>query len=312
MTRSHPFYLTVFFCLLGACQAASAESQLRRAAQDEDTRAIQQPDVQEIRGGNPVVDPLPWYAFFNGTRECSAVLVHADIAITTASCVRNANNEIDPPKAIRVGSLNRTSGGTVVNVTQAIVHPDYKAVTGPGNIAVLKLKSALTNTVALMNEDPLVPLSGTDVVFMTGLGKTDNARFPTSLQGLYTFYLEDCYSTVPFYDPIYHVCTQANPSSFGGCEGDAGSPLVMPSSRTLVALHGFADDVCEKQTVNGNTRISTYAGWVKEQICDISATKPSYCTSTKDGCLLTNILDEVSNTFTGAFSKLSSVFRGGA
>ena len=174
------------------------------------------------------------------------------------------------------------------------------------------VKSALTNTVALMNEDPLVPLSGTDVVFMTGLGKTDNARFPTSLQGLYTFYLEDCYSTVPFYDPIYHVCTQANPSSFGGCEGDAGSPLVMPSSRTLVALHGFADDVCEKQTVNGNTRISTYAGWVKEQICDISATKPSYCTSTKDGCLLTNILDEVSNTFTGAFSKLSSVFRGGA
>lgn len=291
----------VFLLLLAVFEVGNAEAtsnQLRRATEEEaldpgEVAPAVPSDISRIRGGFDVANPLPWLGVFDDTILCGCVLVHSDIVVTTANCL----NDNGFPSAVRIGSLQRDSGGTVVNIIGGLIHPDWTGDPAQGNdVAVLRLETALTNTVALLNEDPHVPFDGNDELFMAGFGLIDNTNFPTTLQGLFLNNVENCFERAPpVYNPVFHFCGDASATQ-GTCAGDSGIPIIIPGTRLMVGLNSFSDQNCELQSIDVYTRISSYSIWIKKYICDYSNNPPASCDEyTSDPCLW----DFVIGTVTG-------------
>lgn len=294
MNRTNICRSTVVLSLLLGLFQGSLASELKQGQENEDEsaalvpiRVLEEEEDQGIRDGFDVETAIPWFVYMDDVSRCSGALVHADIIITTATCL-----SVGVPGKVRVGSLKPGEGGVLVEVQGAIIHPDYTGFLGPADIAVLKLKTPLTNTVALMNEEALVPLSGSDLLFMAGLGLTVPNSMPnalaTTLQGMFTYYVEDCFTRADNfpYNPIYHICSQARPSS--SCAGDGGSPLVMAGTRVVVALE-FASNPVNGNDCDGTadtnffTRMSSYTPWVKSTTCTLSDNPPaSFCAEDDD------------------------------
>lgn len=281
------------FLLAFANTGNAAKTQLRRDLADSD-KAPAKNDIGRIRGGFTLVDSFSWLGVFDDTIVCGAVLVHGDIALTTANCVDEAL-----PQALRFGSVNRTSGGTVAKVLRGVIHPDYNGdPTGGADIAVLQLDNVLTNTVAIINEDPSVPFDGSDSLFMAGWGLINDTAFAMSLQGLFLQNIENCFARAPpVYNPVFHFCGDASPTA-GTCPGDSGIPILVPGTRLAVGLNSFSDRPCETQTIDVYTRLSSYSIWIKKMVCDMSADPPAACAEyAKDICLFNEIFSWVSGIF---------------
>lgn len=283
--KQHSYFLSLaLVVILGLVQLKPVEAHVRRAEatdsipEDDGALAPKPDDIESIRGGFPIGREIPWFAFYNDIKNCGGALVHADMVVTTATCIENGAR----PNFVRIGSLFTNTGGEVVSVEKGIIHPDWTGdVLKGSDIAILKLDRTVTNTVALLNEDPRVPLAGTDLMFLLGNGLINNSTFSASLQGLFLFYAENCFGLVNEYNPIFHICLAAS-SKEGACAGDGGGPAVLSGTRLLVGLSSFTNNFCESQSVNGYTRISSYASWVKDKICEESASPPSYCDKDED------------------------------
>lgn len=286
----HQSALVLLLAFLNGVNAAGRH--LRRLKSGNETTPV---PLGRIRGGFDMDAPFSWLGVFNDTRVCGVVLVHADIVLTSATCVEDTGF----PGYVRLGSLDRDTGGTVARIVQGKINPDYNGNPADGaDIAVMKLENTLTNTVALMNEDPRVPFDGEDSFFMAGYGKVNDDTYRNNLQGLFLNNVENCFDRAPqFYNPVYHICGDANPAN-GTCEGDAGIPILIPGTRLVVGLNSFSDGPCTTQTIELYTRMSSYVLWVKKQMCEMSSSPPSFCSEYKsDICLW----EEVFNFVTGLF-----------
>ena len=288
--------LTVLLGVFKGCRAV--ESGLVRRAQSGGSLA---PEDQGIAEGFDVPTEIPWQVYFDEFGRCAGALVHSDIVITSGSCLAAGI-----PTRVRVGSLSPTSGGVVVGVSGAVIHPDFDSANpnNGANIGVLKLATVLTSTIALMNEESLVPKSFSDLLFAAGLGADSSTTLATTLQGFFTYYVEDCFNINANYNPIFHICTEAFPATL--CNGDSGAPLVMAGTRNIVGLaFSGTGGSCGSDDLNPNktnffTRMSSYTDWVKDTACDLSADEPHYCEKDKDEdhCFFDFIYDAFNSVFT--------------
>lgn len=276
--------------------AGATETRLRRE-EERSLEAVEVPsedDIARIRGGNVSTTAFTWLGVFD-TGNCGVVLVHSDIVLTTAHCVK----QFGYPNAVRIQSLQIDQGGTVVPIKRGLIHPDYNGKPADGaDIAVLQLGSMLTNTVALLNEDPQVPNPEDQTLFMAGWGlmQDDNNMSPLVLQGLFLENVENCFERAPpVYNPEFHFCGDATPEK-GTCAGDAGIPILLPGTRVVVGLNSFSDRPCEMQTVDVYTRMSTYSEWAKKTICEMSDEPPAECAK-EEICLFDEIFKFVSGVF---------------
>jgi len=242
------------------------------------------PDFQsDIRGGTEVETAIPWYVVFDDPFICGGVLIHEDIVLTTASCVESqSSREKTTPSQVRIGSLNRYDGGTVVGVSRVRIHPDWTGDVVQGNdIAVLKLTNTVDNQVAVLNSVKTLPQMGSNL-FVMGFGLVNDDTLPENLQGVFYEFLQLCQNRFDLYDADVHLCADATPQR-GTCGGDTGSPAVLSDTRTVVGLSSFSDNFCESQTFDAYTRVSTYYNWVQQQICSLAAHEPGHCTVPSTG-----------------------------
>lgn len=65
-----------------------------------------------VVGGRPATENYPWLVYTSG---CTGTLIKANWVVTAKHC--------STPSSVRVGSTNRSSGGTVVGVSRAVNHP---------------------------------------------------------------------------------------------------------------------------------------------------------------------------------------------
>ncbi|CAM3552052.1 S1 family peptidase [Stackebrandtia soli] len=121
-----------------------------------------------IVGGGPVNDPKPWIAALHngGAFTCTSSQIGSEWIITAAHCVEGGGNY-----SVRIGSLDRSSGGTERAVSEVHMHPDYA---WPLNdIALLRLAQPFDNEYAPMANSADVQLGQASTIYGWGSENAD-------------------------------------------------------------------------------------------------------------------------------------------
>ncbi|MBB5953610.1 secreted trypsin-like serine protease [Saccharothrix tamanrassetensis] len=173
----------------------------------------------------------------DGSHSCGASLISPHWMVTAAHCV-----EVDQPAQlqVRVGSQDRTIGGSVVDVGQIVVHPGYHDVSEGHDIALLQLVgSAPQQPIRIATDEEAA--ESRKLTRILGWGSTCPDRgelatcgFPVTLQWLNTSVLdaEDCGGR----QRAGELCTNSPNRNSGNCRGDSGGPQIARLSETLVGL----------------------------------------------------------------------------
>ncbi|GIE74771.1 serine protease [Actinoplanes philippinensis] len=161
----------------------------------------------QVVGGEPATENYSFMVYVSG---CTGSLIKANWAVTAAHC--------PTPSTVRVGSVNRSSGGVVVAVRRAVTHPRI-------DVKLLELATSVTYAPA-----PIPTTSGAvgTATRIIGWGQTCPTRgcgsTPTVANQLNTSIVAD--SRCSGIDAAYEICTNNTNGNAGACYGDSGGPQV--------------------------------------------------------------------------------------
>ena len=176
-----------------------------------ETAATDAPDsgdigTQVVRG-RPATENYPFMVYVSG---CTGTLIKANWAVTAKHC--------STPSSVRVGSVNRTSGGTVVSVIRAVNNPSI-------DVKLLQLGSSVSYAPA-----PIPTTSGAvgTATRIIGWGQTCPTRgcggAPVVANELDTSIVAD--SRCIGINAAGEICTNNTNGNAGACYGDSGGPQV--------------------------------------------------------------------------------------
>ncbi|SDY90332.1 snapalysin [Micromonospora pattaloongensis] len=160
-----------------------------------------------VVNGRPATENYPFLVYVSG---CTGSLIKANWAVTAKHC--------STPGSVRVGSVNRTSGGTVVGVARAVNHPSI-------DVKLLQLSSAVSYAPAPIPTTAGAVGTATRII---GWGQTCPTRgcggAPAVANELDTSIVAD--SRCAGINGPYEICTNNTNGNAGACYGDSGGPQV--------------------------------------------------------------------------------------
>ncbi len=151
----------------------------------------------------------------SGSHFCGASLVKANWVVTAKHCVQGSS-----PSSIRtrIGTTNRTSGGTVTGASRIITHPS-------ADLAVVQLNTSVSQAPIAISAASGPVGTATRII---GWGQTCPVRggcgAPVTLQELNTSIVAD--SRCSGIAAASEICTNNTGGNKGACYGDSGGPQV--------------------------------------------------------------------------------------
>lgn len=210
----------------------------------------------QVVGGRPATENYPFMVYVSG---CTGTLIKANWAVTAKHC--------PSPSSVRVGSINRTSGGVVVSVVQVVNHPSI-------DVKLFRLGTSVTYAPA-----PIPTASGAvgTATRIIGWGQTCPTRgcggAPTVAQELDTSIRTD--SSCSGINGPYEICTNNTNGNSGACYGDSGGPQVRRiSSRWWVigatSRSGNGSSVCATGP-SIYSDLTSIRSWINTQVGGLPA-----------------------------------------
>ncbi|WP_224364172.1 serine protease [Hyalangium versicolor] len=223
---------------------------------------------EEIVGGTVSASgAVPWVVSLRRTSHfCGGAIYNANTIITAAHCVSGAT-----PSTIQVryNSLSHGSGGTLVNVSQIIVHPGYSSSTINNDIALLKLSSSMTLGQTQARAVPL-PAQGSDPAagasaITAGWGTTSEGGSISSQLRQVTVPIvarstaQSQYGTSSITTNM--IAAGLTQGGADACQGDSGGPLTVGG--TLVGITSWGNGCARANYAGIYTRVGNYVSWIQ-------------------------------------------------
>ncbi|WP_033440049.1 S1 family peptidase [Saccharothrix sp. NRRL B-16314] len=150
-----------------------------------------------------------------GSHFCGGSLIKANWVVTAKHCVQGRSAS---SIRARIGTTNRTSGGTVASGAQVITHSSY-------DIALVRLSTSVGQTPISVASTSGAVGTATRII---GWGQTCAPRggcgAPITLQELNTSIVSDS-NCLGIYGSV-EICTNNPNGNSGACYGDSGGPQI--------------------------------------------------------------------------------------
>ncbi|PBP24814.1 serine endopeptidase [Diplocarpon rosae] len=204
-----------------------------------------------------------------GSLFCGGVLLNAKTVLTAAHCsVDYAASDV----SVRAGSLNYGSGGTVVKVSDILVHPDYDADTVNNDVAIWTLKDSLSTsstigyaTLPAQGSDPASGVSTT--VSGWGLTSEGGSTLPTALRYVSVPVVSrDTCNTDYGAGTITTNMFCAAATGKDSCNGDSGGPITITSTGVLAGTVSWGQGCAEDSYPGVYSRIGNYVNWINANL----------------------------------------------
>ncbi|XP_047003020.1 chymotrypsin-1-like [Schistocerca americana] len=223
-----------------------------------------------IVNGKPAADhefPALASLHVNGSHYCGANVLSENWLVTAAHCVKTS---VPSQQYILAGTNSQTSGGSIHQVEQNIVHVNYTGLVGSSaDIALLRVSSPLPVDGVTISTVTL-PVQGQEVedganAVAAGWGylsyEYGNETLAPWLQktNLTVVNNTECQKEYKFNRILpEHICAADRYS--GICGGDSGGPLYV--NEQLVGLVSFSRYCFQSPSVY--TRVPVFVDWIKE------------------------------------------------
>lgn len=232
--------------------------------------------VRRIVGGSPAVDhseysySVAYLTHQNGRLQfqCGGSVLTKNFILSAAHCVNNEKSE----GVVRAGSLEKDTGGELVNIKKSIIHEKFNRQLIVYDFVLFLLDTPLQlsstiSTVSLPYPDLRIPNGSTFTVTGWGLlgegSKSSNKLMAVELRKSSE---EDCKSVYREEDiqvTDVHICAEGDPGK-DTCNGDSGGGLVYGSMIVGVVSYGIG---CSRPGVPGiYGDVRRVLSWINEEI----------------------------------------------
>jgi len=207
----------------------------------------------------------------SGSHFCGGTLVNANTVVTAAHCTQG---QTASQLSVRAGSLNRSSGGTLVKVSSIKIHPSFSSGTLDSDVAIWKLATSIPAggnvayaTLAAAGSDPA---SGT-LTTVAGWGTTSSggASLPAELRKVEVPIVarttcRSNYSVSEITDTM--ICAAVAAGGKDSCQGDSGGPLVNSSTKTLVGIVSWGEGCAARGKPGVYSSVGALRTWINSNI----------------------------------------------
>lgn len=210
--------------------------------------------------------------WFGDSHICGAIIVSSRTCLTSAACCDGSSAS---SLKVRVGSNDRNTGGSKLQVTQVIKHPNWNTNTIDSNYCLLRT-TGIPIQKGLVEIAPLPSMdtpADHDPVMVSGWGKTDKASdtLPAQLQTNSFSIVEKgrCNSIWADVNPVTHqmLCFEpAAPEKTSSiCDGDMGGPVLRASDGAVLGVISHAEK-CSSVRPNIAADVTSALSWIQENI----------------------------------------------
>lgn len=206
----------------------------------------------------------------SGSHYCGGTLLNANTVLTAAHC---AVGQSASSFTVRAGTLDRTSGGTVVKVSRITIHPSFSSSTLDSDVAVFKLATGIptssTISYASLPEANSDPAAGA-VHSVAGWGTTfsGGSSLPIALRKVDVPIISraECradYSVSAVTNNMF--CAGFAAGGKDSCQGDSGGPIV-DSRKVLVGVVSWGEGCAGANAPGVYARVSTLLSFVNSNL----------------------------------------------
>ncbi|CAN9119264.1 unnamed protein product [Alternaria alternata] len=178
----------------------------------------------------------------SGSHFCGGSLLDSTTVITAAHCSLSSVIGSVSGLRVRAGSLNKSSGGTLVGVSSVTVHPSYRSSGQDFDVAIWKLSTAVPTsstigyaTLPASGSDPAAGSTATVAGWgaLTEGGSSPSTLYKVSVPIVSRTECRSSYGTSAITNNMF--CAGYTTGGRDSCQGDSGGPIVN-SAKTLIGL----------------------------------------------------------------------------